>query len=319
MTAERPQVLFVAPDRIGDCVIASGVIREIDRQVPGAAITVACGPPAAALFRSAPGVVRVIVLHKKKMAGHWIALWRQTFATRWAMVIDIRGSLLAWQLRAKVRKIYSRSYEGGRKVQTVSRMMGALADLEPEIFLDDKARRDAEAVIAPQLASGAGPGPILALAPIANQPGKSWSPERWGELTARLLAEPRFDGWRFMPMGGPGDEPFAAPTLAEAGARGMDFIGRGDILASAAAMERAALFVGNDSGLMHVAAAVGRPTLGLFGPTEWWLYGAWGPHTRTVASNPNHGQFAPIEALDVDRVFQAVLDLYDAYHPAAEP
>jgi len=74
-----------------------------------------------------------------------------------------------------------------------------------------------------------------------------------------------------------------------------------------------ALFVGNDSGLMHVAAAAGRPTLGLFGPTEWWLYGPWGPRTRTVASNEVRGQFAPIEDLTVDRVFSAVLDLHDAF------
>ncbi|MGK2257621.1 MAG: ADP-heptose:LPS heptosyltransferase, partial [Brevundimonas sp.] len=76
---------------------------------------------------------------------------------------------------------------------------------------------------------------------------------------------------------------------------------------------RADLFVGNDSGLMHVSAALGRPTLGLFGPTEWWLYGPWGPKTRTAASNETRGQFAPIEDLTVDHVFDAVLALHDVY------
>ena len=90
-------------------------------------------------------------------------------------------------------------------------------------------------------------------------------------------------------------------------------MGKGDILASAAAIDRAALFVGNDSGLMHVAAAAGRPTLGLFGPTEWWLYGPWGPRTRTAASNETRGEFAPIEALTVDHVFEAVLALHDDF------
>ena len=50
------KVLFVTSNRIGDCVISSGVIREIGRQVPGAWITVACGRPPAPFFRSAPGV-----------------------------------------------------------------------------------------------------------------------------------------------------------------------------------------------------------------------------------------------------------------------
>ncbi|MBU1323923.1 MAG: glycosyltransferase family 9 protein [Alphaproteobacteria bacterium] len=309
-----PQVLFVTSNRIGDCVISSGVIREIGRQLPGAEITVACGRPPAPLFRAAPGVVEVIPWDKKPLSGHWFALWNRARSTRWDLVIDVRGSALAWGLNAKRRVVYSRRLETGRrKVETATAMMGATEPLHPEIFLDDRARAEAAAVIDPQLAGGAGHGPILALAPIAHQPGKSWPADRWGALVEKLKAEPRFDGWRFMPVGGPGDRPPATPALEAAGPRGIDFVGKGDILASAAAIDRAALFVGNDSGLMHVAAAAGRPTLGLFGPTEWWLYGPWGPRTRTVASNEVRGQFAPIEDLTVDRVFSAVIDLHDAF------
>tara|TARA_R110002167_G_scaffold20393_1_gene74594 strand:- start:291 stop:1274 length:984 start_codon:yes stop_codon:yes gene_type:complete len=306
-----PKVLFVTSNRIGDCVISSGIVREIGRQLPGAAITVACGRPPAPLFRSAPGVERVIVLDKKKAAGHWVDLWKQVVGTRWDLVIDIRGSALSYLIPARRRCVYNRSWETGLpKVEMISRLVGAADALDPELFLDDQSCREAAAVIDPQLAAGAGPGPIIALAPIAHQPGKSWPADRWGELVGRLRAEPRFDGWRFMLVGGPGDHAPAAPALQAAGERGIDCVGRGDILASAAAIDRAALFVGNDSGLMHVAAADRRPTLGLFGPTEWWLYGPWGPTTRTVASNETRGAFAPIEALSVDQVFAAVLALH---------
>ena len=102
-TPRLPKVLFVTSNRIGDCVISSGVIREIARQVPGAEITVACGRPPAPFFRSAPGVERVIVLDKRKAAGHWLDLWRQVVGTRWTLVIDIRGSALAYLLNADRR------------------------------------------------------------------------------------------------------------------------------------------------------------------------------------------------------------------------
>jgi len=314
----EPRVLFVSSNRIGDCVISSGLIREIGRQLPGARITVACGRPPAPLFRSAPGVERVIIVDKKTFAGHWLELWKQAAGIRWDLVVDLRGSALAWLLRAGRRVIYHDGWEtGGSKVEVVSRGMGAVAALAPELFIDDQARREAAAVIDPQLE--AAPGPILALAPIAHQPGKSWPADRWGALVERLKGEPRFDGWRFMLVGGPGDHAPAAPALAAAGRRGVDCVGRSDILASAAAISRAALFVGNDSGLMHLAAAAGRPTLGLFGPTEWWLYGPWGPKTRTAASNPTRGEFAPIEALTVDQVFEAVLGLHDTFIGAEPP
>jgi len=275
---------------------------------------VAAGGPPAPFFRSAPGVERIIVVNKGKWASHWFRLWAEVVKQPWDVVIDTRGSMLGWLVRAGTRRIYNRGWETGvPKVEVVSRLMRAPRALEPELYIDERARTEAAAVIDPQLAGGAGPGPILALAPIAHQKGKSWPRDRWAALVELLKVEPRFDGWRFMLVGGPGDQPPAAPALKAAGPRGIDFVGKGDILASAAAISRATLFVGNDSGLMHTAAAAGTPTLGLFGPTEWWLYGPRGARTRTVASNETRGQFAPIEDLTVDAVFAAAVALHDAY------
>jgi ADP-heptose:LPS heptosyltransferase len=63
--------------------------------------------------------------------------------------------------------------------------------------------------------------------------------------------------------------------------RFLDMTGA-DLLTTAAEMARAELFVGNDSGMMHLAAAAGAPTLGLFGPTDERLYGPWGDRTASV-------------------------------------
>lgn len=307
-------ILFISPNRIGDSVMASGVVREILRQKPDARITVVAGGPPAPFFRSAPGVQRVISIDKSRFKLHWPRLWAKVVGHRWDMVVDTRGSLVSRLIPSKERRVYTRALRGeGPQVEMITRVMRAPEVLEPELFIDDQARREADAVIAPQLAAGPGPGPILALAPIAVQPGKSWPSDRWGRLVELLKSEPRFSGWRVMLVGGPGDHVPAAPALAAAGAAGIDAVGRGDILASAAMISRATLFVGNDSGLMHVAAAAGVPTLGLFGPTQWWIYAPRGPKTATVAANAREGEFAPIEDLTVERVRDAVLDLYDRF------
>ena len=71
----------------------------------------------------------------------------------------------------------------------------------------------------------------------------------------------------------------AAPVLAAIDpARRLDLVGTTDALEAGACLARCALFIGNDSGLMHVAAAVGTPTLGLFGPSRPEHYRPWGPH-----------------------------------------
>lgn len=311
----QPRVLFVNSDRIGDCVMFSGMVREALRQVPGARITIACGPTAAPLFRTAPSLERVIALPKKKGGGHWLDLYRATAGRRWDLVADIRGSPIAWLLRAREKRVYSRRWETGlHKVEMASRLMRAPEISPPELFLDDRARAEAARVL-----EAAGGAPVLAFAPVSTDPLRSWPAERWGALIARLKAESRFDGWRFMAVGGPDDHAAAAPALAAAGARGMDAVGKGDILASAAMIDDSTLFVGNDSGLMHVAAAAGRPTLGLFGPSEWWHKAPYGPTGRIVASSPTRGAFRPIETLTVDRVLEAVIALHDEFGRAAAP
>ncbi len=308
------KVLFISPNRIGDSVMASGVVREILRQKPDARITVVAGGPPAPFFRSAPGVERVISIDKDRFKLHWPKLWAKVVGRRWDLVVDTRGSLVSRLIPSRDLRVYTRALRGeGPQVEMITRVMRAPEVLEPELFVDDQARRAADAVIDPQLEGGTGPGPILALAPIAVQPGKSWPAERWGRLVELLKTEPRFSGWRFMLIGGPGDHAPAAPALAAAGPAGIDAVGKGDILASAAMIGRADLFVGNDSGLMHVSAASGVPTLGLFGPTQWWIYSPRGPRTATVAANEKAGEYAPIEDLTVERVRDAVLALHDRF------
>lgn len=312
--ATAARILYVSPNRIGDAVIASGIVREIQRQWPGADVTVAAGPLPAPFYRSAPGVSNIIEVRKGKHASHWFKLWQAVLPTRWDVVIDTRGSALAFLVRTRQRRVYSQALEAdGPKVEMISRLLHAEKALEPELFIDAKAETDVEAVWRAQGFDGS--APVLALAPLAHQKGKSWPAERWAELVARAKADPRFAGWRFMVVGGPDDHSAAAPALAIAGDQGLNFVGKGDILASAAAISRAALFVGNDSGLMHVAAAAGTPTLGLFGPTEWWKYGPRGPRTAMCRVGQTVGDLGPIEALTVEAVWQSLLELDAAYRP----
>ena len=62
----------------------------------------------------------------------------------------------------------------------------------------------------------------------------------------------------------------------------IDLVGRFDLPEVAACLERSALFIGNDSGLMHLAAAAGAPTIGLFGPTDAATYAPAGPRAMAV-------------------------------------
>jgi heptosyltransferase-2 len=110
-------------------------------------------------------------------------------------------------------------------------------------------------------ANGLGPGTAVALAPGSVGASKRWTyyPE-----AARLLAEHGLDVWV---VGGPGEKALATEIVAAGGPRVRDLTGN-DLRNGILAMAAARLAISNDSGLMHIAAALGTPTMGIFGPTS---------------------------------------------------
>jgi len=110
-------------------------------------------------------------------------------------------------------------------------------------------------------ANGLGSGPAIALAPGSVGSSKRWTsyPE-----AAKLLAEQGLDVWV---VGGPGEKAMAQEIVAAGGPRVRDLTGT-DLRNGILAMAAASVAISNDSGLMHIAAALGTPTMGIFGPTS---------------------------------------------------
>lgn len=99
----------------------------------------------------------------------------------------------------------------------------------------------------------------------------------------------------------------AAPVLDNWGGA-VDLVGKLSLPEVAAVLARASLYVGNDSGLMHIAAATGVPTLGLFGPTPASEYGPVGPRAQAVLADGPPAT-TPMDRLEVETVVEAATHL----------
>jgi heptosyltransferase-2 len=107
--------------------------------------------------------------------------------------------------------------------------------------------------------------PVVAFAPGAVGAGKAWPAEHYAELARSLTA----DGATIWVLGGPGETALAAQIAAAGGEHVRDLTGN-DLRNAVLALAAADVAVTNDSGLMHVAAAIGTPTVAIFGPTSPW-------------------------------------------------
>lgn len=269
-------VLIITSSLIGDVIMSTGPIAEIVRRHPGARLTVVCSPATANLFLHIPAEAEIIRLIKKKRGGHWLDLYRRLRGRRWVRIYDFRNSLPGRLLNGP-RSIPRRSgQETVHKVQEASSILGQGAVYPPVLWLS---KSDDEAL--PAVVRSA--KRVLVLGPGTALAGKAWPVERFAALAAQLTGPGGvLEDAVVVPTGGPMDRS-AAALIGEGvpNERFVDMTGA-DLLTTAALMQRADVFVGNDSGMMHLSAAAGAPTLGLFGPTDERLYGPWGERAATV-------------------------------------
>jgi lipopolysaccharide heptosyltransferase II len=164
--------------------------------------------------------------------------------------------------------------------------------------------------------------PVMVLAPGAVGPSKRWPASAYTVLARRLIAE----GFAVWVVGGPEEKSLAAEIIGETAAR--DLTGH-DLRNAILALAAAAVAVSNDSGLLHVAAALGTPAIGIFGPTSPWHWAPLNPLAATIESKskvecrPCHkpvcrlGHHRCMRDIPPDQVLAAVRQAFAPLVPAA--
>lgn len=274
---EPPRLLVVTLSNIGDVVMTTPVFEALASAYPNTLIDIFADARSAALLTPAPYAGEVFLYHK--LAG-WRArgvLLHALRRRRYRVVVDLRGPILGYLLRADVRLRKPHSRSPGR--HAVQEHFAALAPLLPGLgpppcrLYPSALSTSAAAKLLTAL-----PGrQWLALAPGANWPGKKWPRSHYRALLE--LAAPHFDGAILLGSAQDTDDIAALadltlPTLVTGGIT--------DLGTATALLAQARAFVGNDSGLGHIAAAMGTPSLTVFGPGDPTRYRPWGTHAHIV-------------------------------------
>jgi ADP-heptose:LPS heptosyltransferase len=239
-------------------------------------LTVVCGDPAAPVFAGAPNLERLIVLDKRRFHGHWLNLWAACVGRAWDLVVDLRASGFAWTIVARERRIKRKANGLKHRVEELAAVLDLAPPPAPTVWTSAAEEARAARLFPPG-------GPVLCVAPTANWPAKEWRIEHFRKLVERLTVPGGLmPAARVAVVGAPDERPRAVPLIeAVAPDRLIDLYGQ-PLLVIAACLKLADLFIGNDSGLMHLAAGAGAPTLGLFGPSREVHYAPWGERAATV-------------------------------------
>lgn len=298
------KILFITSTRLGDAVLSTGLLDYFYQTWPQGRVTVACGPLPASIFEGFPNVERIIPLKKKPRSGHWVELWKLVAGTRWDMVVDLRNSAVSRLVWAKKRYIFGRHIDPkSHKAEQMADVMRLNDVPAPALYFNNAQMQFAKDLIPDG-------GMVLGVGPSANWIGKTWRPENFIKVINWIIGpDGAMPGARVAVFAAPGEEAQAQPVLAAIPDHlRIDGIAKGNPGEVAAALSLCDFYIGNDSGLMHAAAAASVPTLGVFGPSYPHLYAPWGEHTAYITTPQTYDELVNFEGYDPKTLDHSLMD-----------
>jgi len=272
------RLVILAPNWLGDAVMALPAIADVRRGAKDAVIAVAARAAVAPIFRLVPEVDEVLTIQRPgwfalgtdlrskafdtalllpNSLNSAVTVFRAGIRDRWGYRTDCRGRLLTRAVQPPAGLHQAEYYQ-----QLVHALGFPNGPLEPRLPVPNTARDAASNL----LSSGGWDRrtPLVAMAPGAAYGGaKRWPPERFAALASDLAT----DGVRAA-MVGSGADRHTADEVKVREPKVIDLVGQTDLLQLAGVLALARALVTNDSGAMHLAAAIGTPVTAMFGPTD---------------------------------------------------
>jgi len=311
MSIQHRRILIIKPSSLGDIVHALPVLSDLRATWPDAHIAWLVGNSFAPLLEGHPLLDEIILFDRKRYGRMWrspsasLAFWRFVHRVRqhrFDLVLDLQGlirsGLMSFFSGARRRLGFSNAREGAwmfythhvrapRALHAVDRNLRFLDGLgirhdEPAFPLG---LRDDEHAAAHTLLSNTAGNPLdefTAVIPGARWQSKRWSPERIADLIDAIHA----DGLpQCVLLGAPGEREFTDRVVKACRSDVVDLVGRTTLRQLAAVIDLANRVVCHDSGPMHIAAALNKPTVAIFGPTNPDRTGPYSP-AATVVTHP---------------------------------
>ena len=312
------KVLVISSNRLGDCILSSGLSNFFKNEFKDTKVFFVCGPIPGDFFKLCKNIDKIIILKKRKFSLHWLYLWKLTFFNYWDCIVDLRGTLISFFLFAKTRKIYS-VRTNHHKVEEISTLFPG-RNLSPNVCLNENNVKNKSFLkLTQKIALNK---KLVIVAPSANWIGKTWPIQNFCSLLTKLCKNAHFKDSCFIIVGPKNEKKSIENLLKVKNVPIFDLVGKTDLAEIFLIMKNSKMFIGNDSGLMHLSALANIPTVGLFGPSDSKRYHPWGQKTLAIKGpkSPNelmgHKEFNPkkvnslMRDLTVNYVFKELIKFY---------
>ena len=300
-------ILVISSNLIGDSILSTGIIKYFIGKNPNSRLTIIVGPSAAQVYKNFPNVNKLIIINKEKYSLHWLKIWKKCIFFKWDMIIDFRSSLISYFLFRKKSYIYFKYSNDIHQIQQLTKFFNLEQIAYPIIYNNE----NEENIVKKKLLFNK---KYIIIAPGGNWFPKIWPTENYNKLSQILLNDHK-DAFIILVGSKNEKERFKKNLIKNVDEkRIIDIMGE-NISQTYSFIKRSNLFIGNDSGLMHLSAASNIPTIGLFGPTNDKLYAPFGDKCFVIRTKENYQDFNNIKidknksymhSIKVDDVFEFI-------------
>ena len=287
------KVLFITSTRIGDAVLSTSILNYLKNRFPHCSLYIATGKTAALLFKNFNNVKKIFILEKKFFKIHWLELWTRTFLNKWDIIIDLRGSVISYFLFNKKKYVYKSINKNIHRLDELAILMKTKhlpLPLIPVLKKDMKRISKDFLKLKNSIAIGAS----------ANWPAKIWPSKNFVKLIQMFLKEKQFGKKKSIVFFGSSKDLKNIKKITKhlKKFKVKNFCGKLNLIEVAAHLKKCKIFIGNDSGLMHIASASGIPTLGLFGPSLESRYAPKGNNAYYIRTKKTFNQLTGAKNFD---------------------
>ena len=278
------KILIISSNLIGDTILSTGVIDHFYKNHSNAKFTFLIGPTASQIYANFPALEKIIEIKKKKFNLHWLDMYLKNYKTKWDIVVDFRSSLLSYILKSKKKYIFKKNINLHHLDQ-----LNESFNLTTN-YLNIYNTQNEEALVKKDL------DPKYKYVVIF--PGGNWLPKIWPAKNYNALLKKLFNKFmniKIILVGSFDERKLYYDKITENISEGffIDLMGKNLSLTSAF-MKKSHIFIGNDSGLMHLSVASNLTTIGLFGPTNDKHYGHRSKKCFVIRTKENYEFFTKL-------------------------
>ena len=292
------KILIISSNLIGDTILSTGVVNYFHEKYPHAKFTFLVGPSAGQIYNNFPAKEKIILVKKQKFNLHWLTMYSKVSKINWDIVIDFRSSFISYFLSKKKKYIFKKNKNLNHLEQL--KLFFSINKLSLSVFTNKNEETEANQIISHEYK-------YIVLFPGGNWRPKIWPIEYFNKLIQFL--NDNFTNLKFIIVGSLKEKKIYFDSIKKNFPDNLfiDLMGK-SLTSTSAYMNKCNLFIGNDSGLMHLSVASNLKTIALFGPTNDKIYGHNNVNSFVIRTKESYEDF-----------YKNTIDIKKSYMNSIEP